>query len=77
LLLALSPVFQFGAGVPQALEVFNAINPLSVAVSAFFDAIGARGEIGIPWLFSGICVLLFLVVRLGVKKIYRELAKIA
>ncbi len=77
LLLALSPVFQFGAGVPQALEVFNAINPLSVAVSAFFDAIGARGEIGIPWLFSGICILLFLVVRLGVKKIYRELAKIA
>jgi ABC-type polysaccharide/polyol phosphate export permease len=77
LLLALSPVFQFGSTVPVALQVFNDINPLSIAVESFYGAIGARGEVEIPWIFSGVCALFFLVIRFGVKKIYRELAKIA
>lgn len=77
LLLALSPVFQSGNDIPRALEIFNAVNPLSVAVTAFFDAIGARGEVEIPWVFATVCLAAFLLVRLGVKKIYRELAKIA
>jgi len=77
LLLALSPVFQSGASVPRALVIFNSINPLAVAVDAFYSAIGARGPIAIPWLFSLISLAVFVLVRLGVKKIYRELAKIA
>lgn len=77
LLLALSPVFQFGTGLPRALEVFNQFNPLSIAVNAFYQAIGARGEVAVPWLFGLGCLLFFLIVRVGVKKIYRELAKIA
>jgi lipopolysaccharide transport system permease protein len=77
LLLALSPVFQFGSTVPLALQVFNDINPLSIAVESFYGAIGARGEVEIPWIFAGVCAVSFLVIRVGVKKIYRELAKIA
>ena len=77
LLLALSPVFQFGSSVPTALRAFNDLNPLSIAVNSFYGAIGARGEVEIPWLFAGGCLAFFLVVRVGVRKIYRELAKIA
>jgi lipopolysaccharide transport system permease protein len=77
LLLALSPVFQFGSSVPTALQIFNEINPLSIAVDSFYGAVGARGEVEIPWLFAGGCLIFFFVVRVGVRKIYRELAKIA
>lgn len=77
LLLALSPIFHRDlSALPWQLQLLNQLNPLSQIVLSLYDAIGLFGEIRAPIGLTVASIIMFVAVRLGVRRLYQEIAKV-
>jgi len=77
LLLALSPVFHRDLSIlPRGIMLLNEVNPLSHIVSTLYDCLGLYGEVNPPYAMIAIGLAAFLLTRIGVRRLYQEMAKI-
>lgn len=77
LLLALSPVFHRDlTAMPAQILLLNELNPFSQIVMTLYDCLGLYGAVEPPYTMMLVALLAFLLTRLGVRRLYQEMAKV-